>query len=62
MKAEWVGLEFGILMAFYPGQTYSWYWERLDPWFQIPWEDIRDGWRMVCKEMVEGSGVRYRLA
>ena len=60
MKAEWVGLEFEILMAWCPGHTYSWYWEVLDPWFQIPWEDIRDGWNLVKKQMC--SATRYELA
>jgi len=62
MKAAWVSVEFGILLAFFPGETYSWYWGALDRYFQIPWADIRDGWRMVNKEMVAGSGIRYRLA
>ncbi len=62
MKAAWVAEEFQLDLAFNPGATYAESWKRIDPWFQLPWQDIAAGWGMVAKAAEPGSGVRYRLA
>lgn len=62
MKAAWVAEAFQLDLMFFPGATYAESWYRIDPRMVIPWDDISVGWRMVEKSMLDGSGIRYRLA
>ena len=61
-KAEIVAEEFQLALLLRPERSYAEYWADLDPFYQLPWADVKDGWQMVEKSMVPGSGVRYTLA
>ena len=61
-KVDLVAEAFQLDLAFYPGASYAESWLRIDPHMVIPWDDISVGWRMVEKSMLDGSGIRYRLA
>lgn len=62
MKAALVAEMFQLDLMFYPGSTYAESWYRIDPWLQIDWHDVSEGWASVPKAAVPGSGVRYTLA